>query len=158
MKLHLPITLLTAVLAAVIALPAQAVEAPKGYTTTYLNSPGTLENYSSLTEEDYIAFILGSSLEFTPTGNDYWTDSTPLISGGNVFFSSDNSDSPVALSFKDGYGPAFSGQSALTFDTLSKLTFSMIEGEGEQSAIVLAKLCSLTISNNGVVAFSDNYS
>ncbi len=158
MKLHLPITLLTAVLAAVIALPAQAVEAPKGYTTTYLNSSGTLENYSSLTEEDYIAFILGSSLEFTPTSNDYWTDSTPLISGGNVFFSSDNSDSPVALSFKDGYGPAFSGQSALTFDTLSKLTFSMIEGEGEQSAIVLAKLCSLTISNNGVVAFSDNYS
>ncbi|MBR3927067.1 MAG: hypothetical protein IKJ58_09915 [Akkermansia sp.] len=145
MKLHLPITLLTAVLATFIALPAHAVEAPKGYTTTYLNSPGTLENYSSLTAEDYMAFILQSSHEITPTGADYWTSSTPLVSGGNVFFGSENSYSPVALSFKGGNGPAFYNQSSLTFDTLSKLAFSTIEGES--AAIDLGYGGTLTISN-----------
>ncbi len=145
MKLHLPITLLTAVLATSIALPAQAVEAPEGYTTTYLNSPGTLETYSELTAEEYIAFILQSSQEFTPTGADYWTSSTPLVSGGNVFFGSYNSDFPVALSFKDVNGSAFSGQSALTFDTLSNLTFSTITDN--DPAISLANNGTLTITN-----------
>ena len=144
MKLHLPITLLTAVLAAVIALPTQAVEAPKDYTTTYLNSPGTLENYSTLTSSERIAFILEDSQEITPTGADYWTSSTPLISGGHVFFGSYNSDSPVALSFKDGYGPAFYDQSALTFDTLSNLTFSTITGN---SAAIRVRNGTLTITN-----------
>ena len=145
MKLHLPLTLLTAVLATFIALPAQAVEAPEGYTTTYLTSPGTLETYSELTAEEYIAFILRRSQEITPSGADYWTSSTPLVSGGHVFFGSYNSDSPVALSFKDGYGSAFYGQSALTFDTLSNLTFSTITGNS--AAISLANNGSLTITN-----------
>ena len=145
MKLHLPLTLLTAVLATFIALPAQAVEAPEGYTTTYLTSPGTLETYSELTAEEYIAFILRRSQEITPSGADYWTSSTPLVSGGHVFFGSYNSDSPVALSFKDGYGSAFYGQSALTFDTLSNLTFSTITGRS--AAISLANNGSLTITN-----------
>ena len=144
MKLHLPLTLLTTVLAAFIALPAQAVEAPEGYTTTYLNSPGTLENYSSLTAEDYMAFILQSSQEITPTGADYWTSSTPLVSGGNVFFGSYNSDSPVALSFKDGNGSAFYDQSALTFDTLSNLTFSTIT---DNEAAISVENGTLTITN-----------
>ena len=162
MKLHLPITLLTAVLAAVIALPAQAVEAPEGYTTTYLNSPGILETYSELTEEEYIAFILHRSQEITPAGADYWTSSTPLVSGGNVFFGSGNSDSPVALSFKNGFGPAFSGQSALTFDTLSNLTFSTIAGSSSTSdydsygGAICAENGAVTISNNGDVTFSEN--
>ena len=145
MKLHLPITLLTAVLATFIALPAHAVEAPEGYTTTYLNSPGTLKTYSVLTAEEYIAFILRRSLEITSSGAGYWTSYTPLVSGGHVFFGSNNSDSPVALSFKDGYGPAFDGQSALTFDTLSNLTFSTYE-KGE-AAISLADNGALTITN-----------
>ncbi|MBR5887566.1 MAG: hypothetical protein IKZ07_05085 [Akkermansia sp.] len=145
MKLHLPLTLLTAVLATFIALPAQAVEAPEGYTTTYLTSPGTLETYSELTAEEYIAFILRRSQEITPSGADYWTSSTPLVSGGHVFFGSYNSDSPVALSFKDGSGSAFYGQSALTFDTLSNLTFSTITGRS--AAISLANNGSLTITN-----------
>ncbi len=145
MKLHLPLTLLTAVLAACIALPAQAVEAPEGYTTTYLNSPGTLETYSSLTAEDYMAYLLENSLEFSPTNCTYWTSSTPLVSGGNVFFGANDSDSPVALSFKDGEGSAFSGQKVLTFDTLSNLTFSTIEGS--DAAINLADGSTLTIAN-----------
>ena len=145
MKLHLPLTLLTAVLATFIALPAQAVEAPEGYTTTYLNSLGTLETYSELTAEEYIAFILRRSQEITPSGADYWTSSSPLVSGGHVFFGSYNSDSPVALSFKDGNGSAFDDQSALTFDTLSNLTFSTITGN--LAAISLANNGSLTITN-----------
>ena len=144
MKLHLPITLLTAVLAAFIALPAQAVEAPEGYTTTYLTSLGTLETYSELTAEEYIAFILRRSQEITPTGADYWTSSTPLVSGGNVFFGSYKSDSPVALSFKDGNGSAFDGQSALTFDTLSNLTFSTIT---DNDAAIRVGNGTLTITN-----------
>ena len=145
MKLHLPLTLLTAVLATFIALPAHAVEAPEGYTTTYLYSPGTLETNSELTAEEYIAFIPRRSQKITPTDADYWTSSTPLVSGGHVFFGSYNSDSPVALSFKDGYGSAFYGQSALTFDTLSNLTFSTITGRS--AAISLANNGSLTITN-----------
>ena len=148
MKLHLPITLLTAVLAACIALPAQAVEAPEGYTTTYLNRPGTLERYSELTEDDYIAFILGGSLEFTPTSADYWSSSTPLVSGGNVFFGTDDVDSPVALSFTDGSGSAFSGQSTLTFDTLSNLTFSTIT-DNEPAIRVVKGTLTITNVNDG---------
>ena len=145
MKIHLPITLLSAVLAAFIALPVQAVEAPEGYTTIYLNTPGELESYSTLTEGDYQAYLLGSALEFSPSSAEYWTSSTPLVSGGNVFFGSNDSDSPVALSFKDGEGPAFSGQKVLTFDTLSNLTFSTIEGN--DAAINLADGGTLTIAN-----------
>ena len=144
MQLHLPLTLLTAVLATFIALPAQAVEAPEGYTTTYLTSLGTLETYSELTAEEYIAFILRRSQEITPTGAAYWTSSTPLVSGGHVFFGSYNSDSPVALSFKDGYGSAFYGQSALTFDTLSNLTFSTIT---DNEAAISVATGTLTITN-----------
>ncbi len=149
MKLHLPLTLLTAVLATFIALPAQAVDAPESYTTTYLNSPGTLETYSELTAEEYIAFILRRSQEITPTDADYWTSSTPLVSGGNVFFGSYNSDSPVALSFKDGYGPAFYDQSALTFDTLSNLTFSTITGNGAAIRVVNSGTLTITNVNDG---------
>ncbi len=185
MKLHLPLTLLTAVLATCIALPAQAVEAPEGYTTIYLNSPGALEPYSTLTEEEYIAFILRRSQEFSPTNADYWTSSTPFISGGNVFFGSNSSNSPVALSFKDSKGTVFSGQKVLTFDTLSNLTFSAIEGsaisladgatltianvdDGQSETVdvlfkdfnngaIIASDAAVTISNNGDVSFSGNY-
>ena len=96
MKPHLPISLLIAVLAAFVALPAQAIEAPEGYTTPYLNGD-------------------------------------------------ESSDSPVALSFKDDNGTAFSGQDPLTFDTLSNLTFAEIKGDN--AAISLANNGSLTITN-----------
>ena len=148
MKLHLPITLLSAVLAAFIALPAQAVEAPEGYTAIYLNTPGELENYTS---HYNMAFILESSLEFSPSSAAYWTASTPLISRGNVFFGSNDSNSPVALSFKDGEDSVFSPDVGdLTFEALSNLTFSSIE----RSAI--KSFSGLTIRHNDVVTFSDN--
>ncbi len=183
MKLHLPLTLLTAVLAAFIALPAQAVEVPDGYTEETLNRVGTLNSYSTLSTEDYIAFILSRSLEFSPTSNDYWTSSTPLVQGGNVFFGSRTS--PVALSFKDGSNSVFSNQGSLSFDTLSNLTFSTINGksisggsliinnvddnQSETMDVVFEKVMhtassptyggaisayDATISNNGVVSFS----
>ena len=187
MKLHLPLTLLTAVLATFVALPAQAVEAPEGYTFTYLNSPGTLETYSDLTDEEYIAFILHRSQEISPTNADYWTESTPLVSGGHVFFGSYNSNSPVALSFKNCNGLAFYDQSTLTFDTLSNLTFSTItanipviylqgtrsnltitnvnDGQGytvdvlfENNTISAIDAGNVDISYNGDVSFSGNYS
>ncbi len=144
MKLHLPLTLLTAVLAAFIALPAQAVEAPVGYDSIYLPRNASLEDYATLSADEHLAFLLRNSAVITPDNNPHWGgyDSstspsyTTLINGGNLFFGSNNSSSPVALSFKDvdRNALAFYHQKALTFDTLSNLTFSNIDG----SAIALA--------------------
>ncbi len=144
MKPHLPVSLLTAVLAAFIALPANAVEVPSGYNLTYLNTISELQNYRELSTSQRIAFVLKNSLDFTPSGNAYWNSSTPLVNGGNVFFSSLNSDSPLALSFKDGSGATFSKQKALTFDTLSNLTFSTLE---ENAINLVASSGTLSISN-----------
>ncbi len=127
MKPHLPLSLLISLLSTFIAHPAVAVEIPDNYSEIYLNNVTALGNYSSNSAEDNLAFLLRRKLECSPDSIETWSSSA-LVTGGNLLFCSNNSSSPVALSFKDGNYSAFTNQGALTFDTLSNLTFSNIKG------------------------------
>ncbi len=149
MKSHFPFTLLTAVLVGFIAWPAHAIEAPEGYTSTNLNTPGALNSYSTLAENEYMAFMPESSLEFSPSSAEYWTASTPLVRGGNVFFGFANV--PLALIFKDGKGTAFSEQKSLTFDTASNLTFSTIDDKAINLADGIVSVSNVNDGQSGTV-------
>lgn len=118
MKLHLPITLLTALLGACVV---QAVEIPDNYEQIDLWTPSDLKGYTSNTSTDKNAFILWSDVNITPTTNTTWTSSTPLINGGNHIFTPAEEATP-SLSFSNGQSQVFSDFSSLIFDSIDKLT------------------------------------
>lgn len=118
MKLHLPITLLTALLGACVV---QAVEIPDNYEQIDLWTTSYLNDYTSNTSTDKNAFILWSDVNITPTTNTTWTSSTPLINGGNHIFTQAEEATP-SLSFSNGQSQVFRDFSSLTFDTIAKLT------------------------------------
>lgn len=117
MKLHLPITLLTALLGACVV---QAVELPDNYEQIDLWTPSDLKGYTSNTSSDKNAFLLWSDVSITPTTNTTWTSSTPLINGGNHIFTPAEEATP-SLSFSNGQSQVFRDFSSLTFDTIDKL-------------------------------------
>ncbi|MBE6419306.1 MAG: hypothetical protein E7031_04170 [Akkermansiaceae bacterium] len=121
MKLHLPITLLTALLGACVVL---AIEIPDGYEQIDLWTPSYLDDYTTNTADDKNAFILWTDVAFTPTTNPTWTSSKPLVTGGNLIFTTAEGYEPVALSFIGGKSTAFEQPASLAFDTLSKLSVS----------------------------------
>ncbi len=141
MKLHLPITLLTALLG---AFAAQAVEIPDDYEQIDLRTTNNLDDYTSNTAEDKYAFILRTDLDFTPTTNTTWTSSTPLVDGGNLLFTSADGFDLRALSFSNGSNSVFYQPTTLTFDTLSNLT---IKGQGDKPAVDLGEFGTLYIRN-----------
>ena len=124
MKLHLPKVLLSAVLAASCAFSAQAVEIPDTFEQVPLWTADYLSDYITNNQEDQYAFILWTDVDFTPTSNPDWNSSTSLVSGGQLIFTSSEGYAPVALRFSDGPSSAFKEPASLSFDTLSKLTFS----------------------------------
>lgn len=124
MKPHLPITLLSALMSSFVA---QAVEIPVDYSLINIGNITSLENYLNNLTEDNLAFLLRRQIECSPSTIETWA-SSPLFNGGNLLFCSNNTSSPVELSFKDGNYSAFQKQGELTFDTLSNLTFSGIKG------------------------------
>ncbi len=125
MKLHLPITLLTALLG---AFAAQAVEIPDDYEQIDLWTTSYLDDYISNTTEDEYAFILWTDLDFTPTTNTTWTSSTPLVKSGNLLFTTADGYDPLGLSFSNGSNSVFYQPTTLTFDTLSNLTITNQSG------------------------------
>ena len=104
MKLHLPITLLTALLGACVV---QAVEIPDNYEQIDLWTPSDLNDYTSNTSTDKNAFFLWSDVNITPTTNTTWTSATPLINGGNLIFTKAE-DAVPSLSFSNGKSQVFS--------------------------------------------------
>ena len=128
MKLHLPKVLLSAVLAASCAFSAQAVEIPDTFEQVPLWTADYLSDYITNNQEDQYAFILYTDVSFTPTSNPGWTDSAPLVTGGNLIFTSAERDAPMVLSFMKGESKVFSSTSSLVFDTLSNLIISEHDG------------------------------
>ncbi len=157
MKPHLPITLLTVLLS---TFAAQAVEIPDSYEQIDLKTSSDLDDYLSNSADNNYAFLLQANVDFTPTSNTTWNASTPLIKGGNLLFTTDESDTPAALSFINGQSTAFAQVNSQAFDTISNLTFTNNHG----GAFLLGNYAKLHIRNikdeinDADVVFSKNKS
>ena len=144
MKPHLPLTLLVSLLGSFVSL---AVEIPDNYEQIDLWTPSYLNDYISNTEEDNYAFILWTDVDITPTTNPTWTSSTPLVTGGNLIFSTAEGYDPVALSFGGGQSAVFDQLRSLTFDTFSNLAITNQSCSRNDSSINLGMNGTLTITN-----------
>ena len=144
MKLHLPLTLLLAMMS---AFSTQAVEILDDYEHIDLWTPSDLDNYTSNTADDKYSFTLWTNINITPSSNPTWTSTTPLITGGNHIFSTAEGYAPVALSFRGGQTTVFEQPSNVTFDTLSKITISNQSGKNDGGAIDLGTSGKLCIHN-----------
>ena len=146
MKPHLPLALLAALM---LAAPARAIEIPAEYDEIDVWTASYLDDYAVLSSTDYKAFILGTGVNCAPTSNTKWTSSTPLMSGGNIIFTTAEDTTPAVLTFKNGASSAFEQPASLTFDTLSKLELSSHSGANDGAAIDLGESGTLQISNVG---------
>ncbi len=152
MKPHLPLALLAALM---LAVPARAIEIPSDYTTFDVISTDDITDYISNTSTDKYAFALWEGVDFTPETNTTWTSSTPLVTGGNLIFTTAEEFTPAALSFKSGASSVFEQPASLTFDTLSKLELSSNSGAADGAAIDLGESGTLQISNVGTGTTDD---
>ncbi len=141
MKLHLPLSLLSFVLAPFCVLSASAQEKTEGYILTLTQD---VSDYQSNTSSDYHTFLVSAPLDFSPTTADWWNNNAPLISGGNITITSEST--PQSLSFREGASQAFADVESLTFDSLSKLTFSDFSHTSSGGTITIKANGSLTIS------------
>ncbi len=146
MKPHLPLALLAALM---LAYPARAIEIPAEYDEIEVWAASFLNDYAVNSSTDYKAFILGTDVNCTPTSNTKWTSSTPLMSGGNLIFTTAEDTTPAVFTFKNGASSAFEQPASLTFDTLSKLELSSNSGANNGAAIDLGESGTLQISNVG---------
>lgn len=144
MKPHLPLALLAALM---LAVPARGIEIPSDYSTVNVFSTDDLTDHISNTSSDKKAFALWMDVDFTPETNTTWTSSKPLVTGGNLIFTTAAGLNPAALSFKSGASSAFEQPASLTFDTLSKLELSGNSGTDDGAAIDLGESGTLQISN-----------
>lgn len=135
MKLRLPFALLMAVVASFSSL---AAEIPSTYTQIDVWDSYELESYTTNEVTDYYAFNMYLDTYYSPA---------PLISGGNLYFTTAEGMSPVSLYFEDSQNGAFYRSKTLTFDTLNKLTFTNIKRDGEGIAVQLGGCGELHINN-----------
>lgn len=152
MKPHLPLALLAALM---LAAPARAIEIPAEYDEIEVWAASYLDDHDVNSSTDYKAFILGTDVSCTPTSNTKWTSSTPLMSGGNLIFTTAEDTTPAVLTFKNGASSAFEQPTSLTFDTLSKLELSNNSRGYDGAAIYLGTSGTLQISNVETVATDD---
>lgn len=145
MKPHLPLSLITALL---LSMPmAQAVDIPDTYEQVDLWTQDYLGNYTNNTQEEAYAFLLYTDVAFTPESYPSWTGDTPLVTGGQLLFTTAEGYAPQALSFSRGASKAFYAPSALRFDTLSRLSFDSQSTTGSGAAIYLRENATLTIAH-----------
>ena len=144
MKPHLPLTLLLTLPGSLVS---HAIEIPDGYEQIDLWTPSYLDDYTTNTADDKNAFILWTDVAITPTTNPTWTSSKPLVTGGNLIFTTAEGYDPVALSFGGGQSTVFEQPASLTFDTLSNLTITTQTGSTDGAAIDLGPTGSLSIRN-----------
>ena len=123
MKLHLPLSLLSAVLlvAAGLTSRAQAVEVPSNYTPHYLADPNDLYDYRSTSDSH--AFLLDGSTTFTPSSAPWWTYSQELKENGSILFTIEEDSDPYSLTFKGGASKAFYNVSTLAIEDIGRVTF-----------------------------------
>ncbi len=131
MKPHLPISLLTAVLASFIAFPSQAVEVPSDYTPHYLADPDDLSDYRSTSGN--LAFLLDGSITFTPSSATWWTSSQVLKGSGSTLFTIEEDGDPYSLTFKGGANKAFY-LFALAIEDIGRVTFEGLKESNVDSS------------------------
>lgn len=160
MKPHLPIALLSILMGTHIA---QAIEIPDDYEQIDLWTPSYLDDYTSNTADDYRAFILWTDITFSPSTNDNWTSTAPLISGGNIIFTSSEGYEQSSLNYTNYETTIFEQPNTLTFDSLRHLCISSVSNKINATSINLGEKGSLKINNitddiNGSidVRFSNN--
>ena len=143
MKLHLPLLLAAAVMAAYVSVPAFAVESasivnpPDGYEVKNLNSAATLDQYRSNTSDKHYAMYLDNTQHIAYTYSNWSaldTGSSAFINGGNFFFSTKlpiNNSNPLdtlhfigSTEIAGSVGKAFSNVGELGFANLSHLEFN----------------------------------
>lgn len=155
MKPHLPLALLAAL---VLVVPARGIEIPAEYEPIDIWTPSYLNKYTDNSSTDYYGFTLGTDVSFTPATNTSWTTSTPLVSGGNLIFTSSEDEGPQSLKFSSGGSPVFKQPTSLIFDTLSTLELSGNSGTGEDGAAIYMKTGGkLQISNVGTEYIAGTY-
>ncbi len=116
MKLHLPRLLASALLVALVAVPAYSSAILDDYENQVpVYHASQLSSYSPFTSTDYYAFLLGMDIEVT---------SDIRMEGGNLCFTTYAGQPPVSLEFSGDGASALSNQTTLVFDTLSRLSFS----------------------------------
>ena len=137
MKLHLPLSLLAAVVAVFAAQPACAYDIPDQYANAGIEifAPQDLDDYRSLNSSESYMFQFYASATFNAQTNQNWYPGNSLMYNGYCLFTTADGATPVSLSFdgtdryKDNYlqNPVFSTHSLL-FANLNKL---QIENAGE---------------------------
>ena len=150
MKLRLPSSLVQAMLAACAVVISSTTPAfadvPEGYDPTNITSSWQLRPY---TETDYTAFIIGADItnnEYTMMGShQYWGDQT-LRSHELTFSGIENSSSD---------GGALKADDELIAEFFKKLQFANNYAYG--AGAIRAYYGDVTMSNNGSVAFSENF-
>lgn len=143
MKLHLPFSLLSIILASSV----YAVEIPSDYETEDLWVNVQLDEYMANEEVDKWAFVLWSDTTFTPSSNPVWTSSNALVTGKSHIFTTSEYSTPVKLNFTGGEMTVFEQPSDLKFDTLSKLCFSNQSVRQNGGTIDLGSNGKLSIQN-----------
>ena len=143
MKLHLPFSLLSIILASSV----YAVEIPSDYETEDLWVNVQLDEYMANEEVDKWAFVLWSDTTFTPSSNPEWTSSNPLVSGKSLIFTTSENSAPVKLCFTGGETTVFEQPSDLKFDTFSKLNISAQSATSHGGSINLETSGNLTIQH-----------
>ena len=134
MKLHLPLSLLSAVLLVAAGLPprAQAVEVPSNYTPHYLADPNDLYDYRSTSGN--LAFLLDGSTTFTPSSAPWWTSSQELKENGSILFTIEEDSDPYSLTFKGGASKAFYKVSTLAIEDIGRVTFEGLKESNYDSS------------------------
>lgn len=158
MKLRLPFSLLSAVLAVftVAASGAHAVVVPEGYDSYYLTDPDVLYDFRGGNQN--VAFLLDGGVTFSSESASWWVGTSPLKSGGSVLFTIEEDSDPWAISFKACAGyPAFYNVSTLSFREVGNVSFQNIGTEGNSYGAIY-NVSTVDISNSRVVEFSGNRS
>ena len=154
MKLHLPLSLLSTLLACTLlgAPAAQAVEIPSGYTAEYLADPSELYDYRSSYASQ--AFILDSSVSFSPSTATWWKNGD-LKSNGEILFTIEEDGDPYSLSFKDASYQAFD-VTTLRIEDIGKVNFTGINTTTGSSSYSAIEASTISLLRNREVNISNN--
>ena len=155
MKLHLPYSLFSALLAAfAMYVPsASAVEVPGGYITTNLETPANLADYAAASGE--YAFLLGDAISFSPTSAMWWSEAV-LKQNGAVLFTVEEGSNAFSLDFYGASNKAFYLDS-LRVEDVGDVKFSNVShqnsgaslgGAVEATAVQLLRNESVSFENN----------
>ncbi len=143
MKLHLPLSLLAAVVAVFAAQPACAYDIPDQYANAGIEifAPQDLDDYHSLNSSESYMFQFYASATFNTQTNQYWYSGNSLMSGGYCLFTTADGATPVSLSFD--------GTDRYKTDYLQNTVFST-------RSLLFANLNKLQIENAGKVNNPDD--